>query len=171
MYAIYISAARTRCEMVNTKKRERNFGVPHCYPMAGSGMVSRPKLMGPFSMTVPQLPLILAKCFLNSSPQPRERRKSTRIFWSTWISEQRKDRIAPRLSCVSIVNCKEKQTKIILACLFLDRVAKMHLQFPLTCIWKHNAFSPEVHAETCQSLLMTLWPKNESCVWLNVGND
>ena len=112
MYAIYISAARTRCEMVNTKKRERNLGVPHCYPMAGSGMVSRPKLMGPFSMTVPQLPLILAKCFLNSSPQPRERRKSTRIFWSTWISEQRKDRIAPRLSCVSIVNCKGK-TKII----------------------------------------------------------
>ena len=118
MYAIYISAARTRCEMVNTKKRERNFGGPHCYPMAGSGMVSRPKLMGPFSMTVPQLPLILAKCFLNSSPQPRERRKSTRIFWSTWISEQRKDRIAPRLSCVSIVNCKEKQTKIILLVYF-----------------------------------------------------
>ncbi len=61
-------------------------------------------MIGPFSMTLAQLVLILAKCFLNSMPQPRERRKSTRIRESTWIKVQRKDKMAPLRSVVSMVN-------------------------------------------------------------------
>jgi len=59
-------------------------------------------IIGPNSMMLEQLVLILAKCFLNSMPQPLERRKSTRIFESTWISVQRNDNMAPLRSEVSI---------------------------------------------------------------------
>ena len=62
--------------------------------------------MGPFSMILPQLFLILAKCFLNSMPQPLERRKSSRIRLSTWINVQRNDKMAPLRSWVSIRNWK-----------------------------------------------------------------
>jgi hypothetical protein len=60
-----------------------------------SGAIRVGHIIGPNSMIVEQLVLILAKCFLNSIPQPLERRKSTRIFESTWISVQRNESMAP----------------------------------------------------------------------------
>ena len=61
------------------------------------------KMVGPFSIMLEQLVFNLAKWRLNSMPQPLERRKSTRIWRSTWINVHRKVKGAPLRSCVLMV--------------------------------------------------------------------